>query len=85
MEDNEYAKNQVVIHTLLAQWWMARAITGEIKQRTIYHNEGDYGNYPSDEFTNEEKIANAIDTAKRHIDIIRDINDEIFGEGASEW
>lgn len=84
MENKEYAKNQIVIHTLLAQLWMTRAITGEAKQRKLYHSEGSYGEYPRDEFTDAEKVAYAIEAAKRHIVLIEEINDEVFGKGSLE-
>ncbi|MFA5025039.1 MAG: hypothetical protein WC503_00830 [Candidatus Shapirobacteria bacterium] len=49
----------------------------------LYHVEGSYGEYPRDEFANEEKVSYAVDAAKRQIDIIKDINDKVFGRDGS--
>jgi hypothetical protein len=51
---------------LYAQWWIARAISGEVKSSLIYHGGGKA-------LTDEEKIKEAIQTANIHIGRIEDL------------
>lgn len=52
--------DQIKLAELYAQWWMARALTGEAKQRQISHGDGS-------PLTEEEKTADALNTAHNHI------------------
>jgi len=55
---------------LQALWWIASAQTGACKSRKIYHG----ANGP--EFTDEEKVQEALNTAKSHIALFRECCDE---------
>jgi len=45
---------------LRAHWWMTSAVTGHCKQRMLSHGDGT-------SFTDEEKTADALETAQQHI------------------
>lgn len=62
----KYLHGQILTHSLMALYWGALAMTGAAKTRQIAH--GTTG----PEFTDEEKIIDAMDTMYRHIHIVRD-------------
>lgn len=49
-----------------ALWWMASAISGECQSRDLRH--GMFG----EKFTEAEKTKNAMETAARHIDLMKE-------------
>jgi len=55
---------------IYAHYWMAMAITGVAKNRRIYH--GTKG----PEFTDDEKIAEAMETAHSHIQRMTELIDK---------
>ncbi len=57
--------NQIEVSKMRAHWWLASATTGECKSRQLSH--GTSG--PA--FTDDEKVADALDTAARFIDLMR--------------
>jgi hypothetical protein len=57
----EIIDQQIEMSFARASWWSARATSGECKQRSLYH--GTMG----EEFTDDEKIADAIETAGRFL------------------
>lgn len=58
--------NQIEISKMRAHWWIASATTGECKSRRLFH-----GASSGPEFTDAEKVADALDTAARFIDLMR--------------
>lgn len=74
MKNLEYCKRQIQLSMLRAQWWLASAQSGHYKQRQIFH-----GPITSDgpEFTDEEKLADAMATALRHIEIAAEFSENL--------
>ncbi len=62
----EILGHQIEIFKMRAHWWMASAITGECKSRVLSH--GTLG----PEFTDDEKVKDAMDTAARQIDLMKE-------------
>ena len=68
-------------HEMQAYWWMHSASNGHAKQRQMWHgfergsieNEIERGK----EFTDQEKVSDAMETAQRHI--------QLFMEVAENW
>jgi hypothetical protein len=64
-------ENDLEIHKLYAQWWIARATTGETKTRIMSHLD-------SISLTDEEKVKDALNTADSHIRILPEIVETII-------
>lgn len=58
-------EDQMKQHEMLANYWLARATTGEATSRNIKHGDGT-------PLTDEELIRDAINTANRHIHLHRE-------------
>jgi hypothetical protein len=54
--------NDIELARLYAQYWIAEATTGVCLNRRLYHG------FEGPEYTNEEKVAESMETAKRHIE-----------------
>lgn len=74
MKNLEYCKRQIQLSMLRAQWWMASATSGHYKQRNIAHGTATSG---GPELTDEEKLADAMDTAKRHIELAAEFSEKL--------
>jgi hypothetical protein len=61
----EYCKRQIQLSMLRAQWWIASATSGHYKRRKIFHGPA---SSEGPEFTDEEKLADCLETASRHIE-----------------
>jgi hypothetical protein len=74
MKNLEYCKRQIQLSMLRAEWWLASATSGHYKQRKIAH-----GTVTSDgpEFTDEEKLAAAMATAQRHIELASEFSENL--------
>jgi hypothetical protein len=70
----EYCKRQIQLAMLRAQWWLASASTGHYKQRKISHGTITRG---GPEFTDDEKLAAAMATAQRHIEIAAEFSEKL--------
>ena len=68
-EKQEYKRNFRKHCELQALWWIASAQTGACKSRKLYHG------LNGPEFTDEEKVQEALDTAQRHIHSFRESYD----------
>ena len=77
MKDKEYIKLQFQCHALRAQWWMNSAITKTCCKRKMYH-----GTISSNgpEFTEQEKIDDAMDASHRHIEICQELMEAFIKE-----
>lgn len=53
-----------------ANYWMTMATTGVAKNRRLYHGTS------GPEFTDDEKVAEAMQTASTHIDRMRELMDK---------
>lgn len=78
MKNLEYCKRQIRLSMLRAQWWLASTTSGHYKQREIFHGSG-----RDSELTDDEKLAAAMATAKRHIEIAAEFS-ESLAEAESE-
>jgi len=67
----EYTKQQINFHSLQVKWWLTSALTGHAKQRKLFHGIEDL------EFSDEEKIDDAMRIASRHMMIISDLMDSV--------
>lgn len=61
---------QIEMAKLYAQWWIARAVTGEAKNRDIQTLHGNR------QLTDEEKIKDALNTANTHIHRIEELSEK---------
>ena len=52
-----------------ANWWIASALTGHAKQRNLFKSVNAIGDT---EMSDDEKIANALETAQNHIRLFRE-------------
>ena len=61
----------------MANWWIASAVTGHTKSRDITRlgEKNAQGNYPHIQLTDEEKVADALNVAKNHVENYRVICD----------
>jgi hypothetical protein len=73
----EYCKRQIQLSMLRAQWWIASAQSGHYKQRQIFHGTITNG---GPEFTDEEKLADAMAVALRHIEIAAEFSENLAEE-----
>ena len=64
---NEIAKRQMEQHRMYADWWIAAALNGHCLSRKLMHGSD------GPEFSDQEKIEDAMKTAERHIEIYREI------------
>jgi len=64
----EHINDQMKIAELWAQYWLSMATTGVASKRIISHGDGT-------QFTEEEKIEDAIKTAGNHIHRLRELSD----------
>lgn len=62
----EILGHQIEVFKMRAHWWMASAITGECKSRSISHGTA------GPEFSDDEKVKDAMDTAARQIDLMKE-------------
>lgn len=76
----EYCARQIQISMLRAQWWLASATTGHYKQRKIFR---DSLTHDGPQYTDAEKLANAMATAQRHIEIAAEFS-ESLGEAEAD-
>lgn len=72
MKNLEYCKRQIQLSMLRVQWWLASVSSGHYKNRQIFHT---HGNGP--EFTDDEKLAAAMATAKRHIELAAEFSESL--------
>ena len=74
MKNIEYGKRQYQLSTLRAKYWLASVTSGHYKQRQIFHGTG-----TDSPFTDDEKLARAMATANRHIELAAE-----FAEGLAD-
>ena len=67
----EHINDGIEIAKRWADYWIAMATTGAAKDREMYHGTG-----TDDPFTDEEKVADALKTAKTHIVHLTDLVDK---------
>ena len=60
-------EDMIAYHALQAHWWMNSATNGHCLSRKLYH--GITGNQ---EFTDAEKVSDAMKISDRHIEIVRE-------------
>ena len=80
MKNLEYCKRQIQLSMLRAQWWIASTTSGHYKQRKIHHGTITSG---GPEFTDDEKLAGAMATAQRHIELAAEFSEKL-AEAESE-
>ena len=80
MKNLEYCKRQIQLSMLRAQWWIASATSGHYKQRKISHGMITSG---GPEFTDDEKLADAMATAQHHIELAAEFSEKL-AEAESE-
>ena len=64
-------KEQLKFHEMQANWWMNAATNGHALNRKLYRG------VDGPEFTDEEKIKDAMETSQRHM--------QLFMETAENW
>jgi hypothetical protein len=74
MKNLEYCKRQIQLSMLRAEWWLASATSGHYKQRKIAHGTVTNG---GPEFTDDEKLAAAMATAQRHIELAAEFSESL--------
>lgn len=74
MKNLEYCKRQIQLSMLRAQWWLASATSGHYKQRKVFHGTRTSG---GPEFTDDEKLRDAMATAQRHIELAAEFSDKL--------
>ena len=74
MKNLEYCKRQIQLSMLRAQWWIASATSGHYKQRKIHHGTITSG---GPEFTDDEKLVDAMATAQRHIELAAEFSETL--------
>ena len=62
--NKKHCERQIQLMMLRAQWWIASATSGHYKQRKVFHG---FITDTGPEFTDEEKLADTMATADRHI------------------
>lgn len=62
--------HKIQYHSLMAQYWIGMALTGTAKKRKMFHGTSDI------ELTDNEKTADAMETAHRHIGLVGEIIDK---------
>lgn len=67
----EYIKGQMMITQGRISYWHAQAVSGAYKQRRIFKGFSDV------EFTEEEKLADALSIMNTHIERLSDLNDSL--------
>jgi len=72
-----YCQRQIELSMLRAQWWLVSATSGHYKQRQIAHGSVTSG---GPEFTDEEKLAAAMATAQRHIELASEFSENLAEE-----
>jgi hypothetical protein len=72
-----YCQRQIELFMLRAQWWLASATAGHYKQRKIAHGTVTEG---GPEFTDDEKLAAAMSTAMRHIELAAEFSEDLAEE-----
>ena len=65
-------EHQIIYSTLQAQWWIASATTGHCLSRQLFHGTGQDRPY-----TDSEKVADALETAQRHMAMIEAVSDDM--------
>jgi hypothetical protein len=73
-----YLKAQLEQRKLFAEFFIASALTGHAKQRKIFHG------VDGPEFTDEEKINEAMNTARRHIEIFGELMEHLPSDEVSK-
>jgi hypothetical protein len=78
----EMIDQQIEMALARASWWGARATSGECKQRALY-----YGLAEGREYTDEEKVADAIKTAGRFLQTAEELIERKMTllEKTKEW
>ena len=66
----ETIDDDIKLCEVYANYWMAMATTGVAKNRALYHGTS------GPEFTDEEKVAEAMQTANSHISRMRELIDK---------
>ncbi len=70
----EYCRRQIQLSMLRAQWWIASVTSEHYKQRKIFRGPiTDRG----PELTEEEKLADAMATAQRHIELAAELSESL--------
>ena len=70
----EYVKGQMKQRELYVNYWLTVANTGHYKSHKVFHGTS---TDPDKEFTDEEKLEHALETAKRHIHLHSEFNDSL--------
>jgi len=70
----EHINDSIEISKMWAQYWIAMATTGVAKDRRLYHGTG-----VDEPFTDEEKVAEALQSARIHIHNMRELVDKKIG------
>lgn len=65
MNKNDFLSHQINISLMRANWWIAFSKTQACLDRKIYH--GCFSDPNQTEFTDDEKIKDAMNTADNHI------------------
>jgi len=68
----ELIKAQMKFHELQAIWWINSASNGHTLSRRLYH-----GGINLVEFTDAEKVSDAMDTAQRHLTAYSELYDKL--------
>jgi hypothetical protein len=76
-KNQRYCQRQIDLSMLRAQWWIASATSGYYKQRNISHGSITHG---GSKFTEEEKLADAMKTALRHIELATEFSEALAEE-----
>jgi hypothetical protein len=84
--NKKHCERQIQLMMLRAQWWLASATSGHYKQRNIKHGTITNG---GPDFTDEEKLADTMATADRHIRNAQEFIDALAeredAETSSDW
>ena len=62
--NKKHCERQIQLMMLRAQWWLASATSGHYKQRKVFHG---FITGKGPELTDDEKLADVMATADRHI------------------
>lgn len=68
-----YPEMQFEVRKMYAMLWHAKITSGAYKLRELYHGTS------GPEFTDEEKLEDALDTMKRHIELMNETAEYIAG------
>lgn len=80
MKNIEYCRRQIQLSMLRAQWWMASATSGHYKQRGLERatgNKNPDGTFEFRKCTDEELLAECMNTALRHIEIAAEFSENL--------